>query len=103
MRSSYLCKICGKEMTRKWNYQRHLKTIHGGKRFPDNPGLTSFDYQHNSIVPNINRKILPDHYKNTTRLPINNIHYPPYHSYLKPNHQSNSTMGSYSDFDTKRN
>jgi hypothetical protein len=91
-------------------FPKTYETIHKGERFPDNPGLTSFDYQHNNVVSNINRKILPDQYKNTTGLQINNNQYPPYHSSFKPYHQSNSsfkpyhqsnsTIGSYPDFYT---
>jgi hypothetical protein len=90
-------------MSRKWNFERHIKTVHRSTNDYYNSGVKIFEYTPRNLTENFNNKKLVGHYYIRPGLHISNTNLHPYRSPLNPTHyESNLTCDSYTDFEKKK-
>ena len=90
-------------MSRKWNFERHIKSVHRSTNDYYNSGVKSFEYTSRNLTENFNNKKLVGDYDNRPGLHISNTKPHPYRSPINPTHyESNLTWDSYTDFEKKK-
>ena len=102
MRRPYVCSMCKREISRKWNFERHINTVHRGKKNYENSGVHSFEHSSKFIEDNFKRRF-SGNYNINPRFYINNNNHYPSRSPLNPTHyESTSTHELYSDGERKK-
>jgi len=102
MRRPYVCSMCKREISRKWNFERHINTVHRGKKNYENSGVHSFEHSYKFIEDNFKRRF-SGNYNSRPRFHINHNSHHPYRSPLNTTHyESNLTRESYSDVEKKK-
>jgi hypothetical protein len=103
MRRPYVCSICKREISRKWNFQRHIHTVHRSKKDYQNFGVNSFEHSSKIRNENFERRRASGNYNSSPKFYINHNNHYPSRSPLNPTHyESNLTSELDSDVERKK-
>ena len=103
MRLPYVCSICKREISRKWNLKRHFNTVHRGKKNYQNSDVYSFEHAPKIINDNFERRRFSRNYNTSPRFYINHNNHYPSGSPVNPNHyESDLTHELYSYGERKK-
>jgi hypothetical protein len=103
MRRPYVCSMCKREISRKWNFERHINTVHRGKKNYQNSGVHSFEHSSKIIKDNFERRRFSGNYNIRSRFYINHNNHSPSHLPLTPTHyESDLTHELHSEGERKK-
>ena len=104
MRRPYVCRICKREISRKWNFERHINTIHREqKKLSKFWCSNSFEHASKIIKDNFERRKFSGNYNIRPRFHIKHNNHYLSRSSLNPTHyESNLTHELYSDGERKK-
>ena len=103
MRRPYVCSMCKREISRKWNFERHINTVHRGKKNYQNSGVHSFEHSSKIIKDNFERRRFSGNYNISSRFYINHNNHSPSHLPLTTTHyESDLTHELHSEGERKK-
>jgi hypothetical protein len=104
MKRPYVCRICNQEISCKWNFERHINTIHRSKKNYQNSGVNSFEHASKLIRDNFERRKFSGNYSIRPKYHIKrNNQYLSRSSLNSTHNESDLTHELYSDGERKKN